>query len=107
LDADEDQHPNDTSSSQASENANDIKIDALAKLGSQAQPLEISSNSDDEPRRSGRVKRSTRVLKSQQWQVEHKLIPALGSKAKARALNKRISQNTKVSQLDNEFELVE
>jgi hypothetical protein len=42
-----------------------------------------------------------------EWQVEHRLIPAPGSKAKARALNKKITQNTKVSQLDNEFELVE
>jgi hypothetical protein len=43
--------------------------EAPAEPGSQAQPLEIlsSDSGDDEPRRSGRVKRSTRVLESQQW----------------------------------------
>jgi hypothetical protein len=118
LDADENQLPNNTSSSRASEKADDNEIDAPAELGSQAQPLEISSDSGDsssasdsdsssEPRRSGRVKRSTRVLESQQWQIEHGLIPAPGSKAKARALNKKKAQNTNVSQLDNEFQLIE
>jgi hypothetical protein len=58
--------------------------------GSQAQPPEISSNgSGDEPRRSVRVKRSTRVPESQQWQVEHGFIPAPGAKAETRALNQK------------------
>jgi hypothetical protein len=37
--------------------------------------------------------------------VEHGLIPAPGSKAKARALNKKRAQNTKTSQLDHEYRL--
>ena len=85
-------------------------MEAPAELGSQAQPVEISSSDEisdrdggDEPRRSGRVKRSTRVVESQQWQVEQGLIPAPGSKAKARALNKKRAQNTKTSQLDHEY----
>jgi hypothetical protein len=60
LDA-ENQLPNNTSSSRALENADDNEIYAMAELGSQCQPLEISSDSGDsssEPRRSGRVKRS-------------------------------------------------
>jgi hypothetical protein len=109
-DADGDQHPKSSSSSDASEDAANDKVEAPAELGSQAQPVEISSNDeisdrdgDDEPRRSSRVKRSTRVLESQQWQVEHGLIPAPGSKAKARALNKKRAQNAKISQLDHEY----
>jgi hypothetical protein len=46
-----------------------------------------ASDGDSEPRRSGRVKRKSRVLESQQWQIDHGLIPALGGKAKASALN--------------------
>jgi len=91
LDADEDQHYN-TTSPDALGNADDNEMDEPAEpeLGSQAQPLEISSSDgDNEPRRSGRAKRSTRALESQQWQVEHGLIPALGAKAKARALSKK------------------
>jgi len=77
------------------------------ELGSQAQPLEISSSdSDNEPRRSGRAKRSTRAVESEQWQVEHGLIPAPGAKAKARALNKRKKENTKTSQIDHNFRLL-
>jgi hypothetical protein len=90
--------------------ANSGDNEAPAELGSQAQPLKISSSNsgDDEPCRFGRVKRSTRVLESQQWQIEHRLIPALGSKVKARALNKKKSENTKTSQLDhNHYELIE
>ena len=91
----------------ADADAADDEVEAPAELGSQAQPVEISSSDgDDEPRRPGRVKRSTRVLESQQWQVEHRLIPAPGSKAKARALNKKRSQNTKTSQLDHQYELI-
>jgi len=63
LDADEDQHYN-TSSPDALGNADDNEVDEPAEpeLGSQAQPLEISSSdSDNEPRRSGRAKRSTRA----------------------------------------------
>ena len=88
-----------------------------SQLGSQAQPVEILSsdeNSDsersdcdsNEPRRSGRVRRSTRAIESQQWQVEHGLIPAPGAKAKARALNKKKKENSKTSQLDHEFRLI-
>jgi MULE transposase-like protein len=116
-DADLHQHPKSSSSEYASEDAADDEVEAPAELGSQAQPVEISSSDeissdeisdrdgDDEPRRSGRVKRSTRALESQQWQVEHELIPAPGSKAKARALNKKRAQNTKTSQLDHEYRL--
>jgi hypothetical protein len=112
LNADEDQHPKSSSSS------SDALVDAAdnegqAELGSQAQHVEISSSDEvsdrdgDEPRRSGRAKRSTRVLESQQWQVEHGLIPAPGAKAKARALNKKRKEKTKTSQIDHEFKLVE
>ena len=94
------------------ENAANDEVEALAKLGSQDQPVEISSSDeisdcegDDEPRRSGRVRRSARARGSQQWQVEHGIIPAPGSKAKARALNKKRTQNTKTSQLDHEYRL--
>jgi hypothetical protein len=60
--------------------------------GSQAQPLAISSDSSDgqsdcEPRRSGRVKKASRTVESQEWQVNHGLIPAPGAKSRARALN--------------------
>jgi hypothetical protein len=92
LDADRDQHPKSSSSEDASEEAADDEVEAPAELGSQAQPVEISSSDEssdcdggDEPRRSGRVKRATRALESQQWQVEDGLIPASGSKGKARA----------------------
>jgi hypothetical protein len=90
----------------ASEDAASDEVKAPAELRSQAQPVQISDcDSDDEPRRSGQVKRSTRVLESQQWQVEHGLIPAPGSKVKARVLNKKRAQNTKTSQLDHEYRL--
>jgi hypothetical protein len=112
ADADGDQHPKSSSSSDASEDAADDEVESPAELGGQAQPVEISSSDeisdrdgDDEPRRSGRVKRSTRALESQRWQVEHGLIPAPGPKAKARALNKKRAQNTKASQLDHEYRL--
>jgi hypothetical protein len=90
--------------------ANFSDNEALAEPGSQAQPLKIlfSDSDDDEPRWSSRVKRLTRVLESQQWQIEHGLIPALGSKATAKALNKKKSENTKTSQLDHDhYELIE
>jgi hypothetical protein len=111
-DTDGDQHLKSSSSSDALEDAADDEVEAPAELGSQAQPVEISSSDEssdcdggDEPRRSGRVKRATRALESQQWQVEHGLIPALGSKGKARALNKKRAQNTKTSQLEHEYRL--
>ena len=77
--------------------------------GSQARPLEVSSDSEpyDEPRRSGRVTKPTRDLESQQEQVQLGLIPAPGAKARARALNAKKKKNAEVSQLDNEFKLVE
>jgi hypothetical protein len=86
--------------------------------GSQAQPLEVSSDSEvsrtsdadddeEEPRRSGRVKKPTAVVESQQWQIEHGLIPAPGAKGKARALNAKKKKNAETSQLENEFRLSE
>jgi len=114
LNAGEDQQS--SSSSDAAEDAADNEGQAGlgSQLGSQAQPVEISSSdeisdreSNDEPRRSGRVKRSTRAVESQQWQIEHGIIPAPGAKARARALNKKKRQNTMTSQLDHEYKLVE
>jgi hypothetical protein len=90
--------------------------EGLLEPGSQALPLTVSSDnssdtsdgqSDSEPRRSGRVKRSTKAVESQQWQIEHGLIPAPGARAKARALNAKKKKNTKESQLDQEFRLIE
>jgi hypothetical protein len=78
--------------------------------GSQARPLEVLSDSepsDDEPRRSGRVTKPTRDLESQQEQIKLGLIPAPGAMARARALNAKKKKNAEVSQLDNEFKLVE
>jgi hypothetical protein len=52
----------------------------------------------------------TRALQSQLSQIEHGLIPALpapSAKGKARALGVKKRQNTKVSQLEDEFKLVE
>jgi len=114
-DADGDQRHESSSLSDSSESASNNEDDAgpSCQLGSQAQPLEISSSGEssdhnsDEPRRSGRVKRSTRTVESQNWQVEHGLIPAPGAKARVRALNAKKKENTKTSQLDPEFELVE
>ena len=104
--ADENQRALSSSSSHTSEVAADSE--KQAGLGSQAQPVEISSSSDDdEPRRSGRVKRSTRAVESQNWQIEHGIIPAPGAKAKARALNAKKKRNTETSQLDTEFKLIE
>jgi hypothetical protein len=61
------------------------KAELSCQLGSQAQPFEISSSSekseiDNEPRRSGRVRRATRVVRSQLSQIEHRLIPAPGTR---------------------------
>ena len=53
ADADGDQHPKSSSSSDALEDAADNEVESPAKLGSQAQPVEISDrDSDDKPRRS-------------------------------------------------------
>jgi len=93
LGADKDQHPISSSSSDALVDAADNE--GQAELGSQAQPVEILERDDDKPRRSDCAKRSTRAMESQQWQVEHGLIPAPGAKAKARALNKKKKENTK------------
>src|SRR5271157_2213027 len=86
--------------------------------GSQAQPLEVSSDSEvsrtsdanddeEEPRRSGRVKKPTAVVESQQWQIEHGLILAPGAKSRARALNAKKKKNVQISQLENEFRMSE
>lgn len=92
--------------------------------GSQHQPLEISSDSetdgdgtdgdgtdgdgtDSEPRRSGRVKRVTRTIESQQWQIDHGLIPAPDARGRARALNAKKKKNIETSQLQDEFELAD
>jgi hypothetical protein len=106
-DADRDQHYESSSLSDSLKSASDNEDDAgpSCQLGSQAQPLEISSS--DEPRRSGQVKRSTRTVESQNWHVEHGLIPAPSTKARVRALNAKKKENTKTSQLDPEFEFVE
>jgi hypothetical protein len=115
-DTDGDQQEQSPSSSDASLDASDNEDDAgpSCQLGSQAQPLEISSSksgsdsdSDSEPRRSGRVRRATRIVESQLSQIEKGLIPAPGAKARARALNAKKEQNTKVSQLEHEFMLIE
>jgi hypothetical protein len=114
LDADDDeekQEMSSSSSSDASSDASDNKDDAgpSCQAGSQAQPLEISSSdeSDGEPRRSGRVRRATRAFESQLSQIEKGLILAPGGRAKVRALNAKKKQNTKASQLDHEFKLIE
>jgi hypothetical protein len=114
-DADEDQHYKSSSLSDSSESASDNEDVAgpSCQLGNQAQPYEISLSNEssdhnsDKPRRSGQVKRSTRTIESQNWQVEHGLIPAPGAKARDRALNAKKKENTKTSQLDPEFEFVE
>jgi hypothetical protein len=100
------------SSSDASLDASDNEDDAGSSCqhGSQAQPLEISSSDesdDSEPRRWGRVRRATRIVESQLPQIEKGLIPAPSTKARARALNTKKKHNTKVSQLEREFMLVE
>ena len=103
------------SSSDAAGDAADNKGKAGlgSQLGSQGQPVKISSSnkvldceSDNEPRRSSRVERSTRAVESQQQQTEHGIIPAPSAKARARALNKKKRQNTMTSQLDHEYKLV-
>jgi hypothetical protein len=92
---------------------NEDEAGPSSQAGSLAQPLEISSSnessdeSDSEPRCSGRVKQPLRTVQSQQWQIEHGIIPAPGAKAKVRALNAKKKQNTKESQLDHEFKLIE
>ena len=76
------------------------------QLGSQAQPLEISS-SDSESRRSGHVRHATGIVESQLSQIEKGLIPAPGVKARARALNAKKEAEHEVSQLENKFMLIE
>ena len=80
----------------------------MEKPGSQAAPLSISSDSeqDDELRRSGRVRKPSKTIESQQWQIDNGLIPAPGTKAKARALNAKKKRNTETSQWIDHFELV-
>jgi hypothetical protein len=46
-------------------------------------------------------------VESQQWQIEHGFIPAPGARAQARALDAKKKKNTKESQLDHEFKLIE
>lgn len=111
--ADEDQYSangHQCTLSSTSSHASEIAVDNenQSRLGSRAQPVEISSSDDDdEPRRSDRVKRSTRAVESQNWQIEHGIIPAPGAKAKARALNAKKKGNTETSQLDAKFKLIE
>jgi len=114
LDADEDQledadEKNSSLSDALSDASNNEEAGPSCQPGSQAQPLKISSNdeSDGEPRRSGRVRRVTRIVESQLSQIEKGLIPAPGARAKVRALNAKKKQNTKESQLDHEFKLIE
>jgi hypothetical protein len=96
-------------------------VEAAAEPGtSQAVPLAILSNSesddeasdleqanDSEPRRSGRVTKKSRALESQQWQIDHGLIPAPSARANARALNAKKRRQIQTSQLVDEFELLE
>jgi hypothetical protein len=62
------------------EQQKDADADAGPGPGSQYQPLEVLSDSeiDGSPRHSGRVKRVTRTIESQQWQIDQGLIPAPG-----------------------------
>jgi hypothetical protein len=46
-------------------------------------------------------------VQSQQWQIEHGVIPAPGARAQVRALNAKKKRNIGTSQLKDEFELVE
>jgi hypothetical protein len=76
LDVDDDRLE-DTDLHHTSDNEDDAGLGCQAD--SQAQPLEISSSdeSDDgKPRRSGRVRRVTRIVESQLSQIEKGLIPA-------------------------------
>jgi hypothetical protein len=114
MDADDEEQPEDANRYQQGKSSPfllNALLDAFdnkdpsCQPGSQAQPLEISSSdkSDGEPRRSGCAKRPSRTVQSQQWQIEHGVIPVPGAKAKVRALNAKKKQNTKESQLDHEF----
>jgi hypothetical protein len=80
------------------------------QLSSQAQPLEILSSNEsnnNKPCRSGYVRYATRIVESQLSQIEKGLIPVPGAKARSRALSAKKKQNTKVSQLEHEFILIE
>jgi hypothetical protein len=46
-------------------------------------------------------------MESQQWQIDHGLIPAPGARAKARTLNAKKKKNIETSQLQDEFVLVD
>jgi hypothetical protein len=48
----------------------------------------------------------TRAVESQNWQIEHGIIPAPSTKAKTRALKAKKKRNTETSQLDTEFKLI-
>jgi hypothetical protein len=52
--------------------------------GSQALPLAILSDSDEDcmPRRSRRVKKPSKAIESQQWKIANGLIPEPGAKAR-------------------------
>jgi hypothetical protein len=92
-DADGDQQAKSSSSlSDASLDASDNGDNAGPSFrpSSQVQPLGISSSDDSDdgkPRRSGRVRRATRIVESQLSQIEKGLIPTPSAKARARALN--------------------
>jgi hypothetical protein len=78
--------------------------------GSQAQLFEVSSDSDisasgGEPRRSGRTKKASRTIQSQQEQIELGLIPAPGANGRAMVLNAKKKRMQKFY-LGNEFDLV-
>jgi len=84
---------------------------ALEEAFLDSEPFNISSDDSDgescRPRRSGRVKKPSRAIQSQQEKIELGLIPAPGARAKARALNAKKKENIEVSQLEDEFELIE
>ena len=63
--------------------------------------------SNDEPRRSGRVRKKSKVLESQQWQIDNGLIPEPTARAKARALNTKRRRQIQTSQLIDKFDLLE
>ena len=63
--------------------------------------------SNDELRRSGCVRKKSKVLESQQWQINNGLIPEPTARAKVRALNTKRRRQIQTSQLIDKFDLLE
>src|SRR5438045_7589454 len=74
-----------------------LAILSSSKSDNEASNLEQASNC--EPQCSGHVAKKLRVLESQQWQINHGLIPAPSVRARARALNAKMRRQKKTSQL--------